>query len=56
MCKIRVQRVSVRADGKTFCRPSDGYDANGLDIDPDQYEQIGTFSCGLPACDKHWPQ
>jgi hypothetical protein len=54
--KVRATRVAKMSDGKTLCRPSDGYDHKSFDIELDDYEEIGEVQGDLPASDQSFPK
>jgi hypothetical protein len=44
-------------DNVTWCIPSDGYDKdNAVEIELDNYNEIGTVQGELPQSDEEWPK
>jgi hypothetical protein len=54
--KAKATRVAKMNDGRTLCRPSDGYDHKSLDIELEDYEEIGAVQGDLPASDQSFPK
>lgn len=54
---MQSQRVSMKKDGVTWCRPSKGYstdDAIGIEIE--EYVVVAKVSDDLPDSDEVWPR
>ena len=55
--QVEAQRVSMKKDGITLCRPSMGYGVSNLvKIELDAYEEVCAFPGELPDCDQSWPK
>lgn len=55
--KVKAQRISMKNDNITYCRPSDGYDAdNALEVELDHYEEIDSVAKELPESDERYPK
>lgn len=50
-------RLSMMKDNVTVCLPSDGYNGDKeIDIDLDDYIQVGMVNGELPKSDQTWPK
>ena len=54
--KIKAQRVSRRSDNGRWCRPSDGYDEDSVEIERDEYVTIDIVTDDLPPNNLSFPQ
>jgi hypothetical protein len=53
----KAQRISQKKDNVTWCRPNEGYNtSNAIEIESDDYEEIGTVLGDLPENDEDWPK
>ena len=53
--KVDAERLSIKKDNTTWCRPSSGYAVSDK-IDPDEYIEVATTSSDLPESDETWPK
>ena len=54
---VKAQRISRMKDNVTWCRPSEGYDAdNAIEIELGDYQEIDTVQGELPESDEKWPK
>lgn len=54
--KVKAERVSRKKDGKTWCRPSEGYQDDSVEIDLDDYDEVASLAGPLPENDAKWPK
>ncbi len=54
---VKAQRISRMKDNVTWCRPSEGYDADyAIEIELGDYQEIDTVQGELPESDEKWPK
>ncbi len=54
--KVKVERVSLMADGSTFCRPTEGHEQLWTEIDLSEFVVIESSLDELKDSDLIWPK